>query len=506
MRGFIWRTDMQATNIRYIWGDNISFKRFDMHGHAYLYDVATNQIVSLAGDLAAALDTATASRGAIVGSLAEVREQLDPDIAEMIDAGMLVRQRNAEVTKPYCDCCYDNKVAGQMEQLVLESTEQCNLRCRYCCFSGAYAQQRCHGSRHMSFEMMRKAIDYFCENSSRQDSPTVSFYGGEPTLNWLAVSRAIDHILSLPTWRDRVLVTIDTNGFNVSNEKLAFLMDRNVSLQVSLDGPLDIHDTNRIAVDGAPSWARVMDFLARVRERDPHYFKTKVVLACTICPPYEVERIVEFFETDPLVKELPVVCGDFEEEGVDSHSVFGAACGARTYSEGFTPALRRYDAAVKEGRRGELPLVLSSMLDRVFIRFFGREISPLGNTLPPNGICSPGIRRHYVDVEGNYHICEKVGRDNPIGHIDSGLDKSRIEVLLDTYRDHCQQLCNDCWAARICSMCFATVMRDGRISLEKRREECETERSVALGTITRFLDAERVRPGAYNFVKEIMVK
>ncbi|MBD3196382.1 MAG: 4Fe-4S cluster-binding domain-containing protein [Candidatus Lokiarchaeota archaeon] len=69
--------------------------------------------------------------------------------------------------------------------LALESTQDCNLRCKYCIYSNMYELTRNREQKSMSFEIAKKGISYiynFIKNRYNNEF-TVSFYGGEPLLN-----------------------------------------------------------------------------------------------------------------------------------------------------------------------------------------------------------------------------------------------------------------------------------------------------------------------------------
>lgn len=48
---------------------------------------------------------------------------------------------------------------NRMNQLVLQVTQKCNLRCSYCVYSGDY-KNRNHSQKEMSWETAKEAVDY----------------------------------------------------------------------------------------------------------------------------------------------------------------------------------------------------------------------------------------------------------------------------------------------------------------------------------------------------------
>ena len=72
-------------------------------------------------------------------------------------------------------------------------TQQCNLRCEYCAYSGIY-DNRTHSNKRMSFETAKKSIDFFLDHSRDSESIAFGFYGGEPLLEASLIEKCIDYI------------------------------------------------------------------------------------------------------------------------------------------------------------------------------------------------------------------------------------------------------------------------------------------------------------------------
>ena len=81
-----------------------------------------------------------------------------------------------------------------MGNLILQVTQQCNLRCKYCAYSGNY-YNRSHTSERMDFETAQKAIDFYLARSDKADQLAVSFYGGEPLLEFELIKKKTHFII-----------------------------------------------------------------------------------------------------------------------------------------------------------------------------------------------------------------------------------------------------------------------------------------------------------------------
>ena len=83
------------------------------------------------------------------------------------------------------------KVSANAKTLIIELTEQCNLRCSYCVFDDNYENERSHSSKKISIDLAKKSIDDFLTRTS--DEAYIIFYGGEPLLEFKIIKELTDY-------------------------------------------------------------------------------------------------------------------------------------------------------------------------------------------------------------------------------------------------------------------------------------------------------------------------
>ena len=86
----------------------------------------------------------------------------------------------------------EHYVSHRIHQLVLQVTQNCNLRCDYCVYSGNY-DNRTHSNKVMSFDIAKKAMDYLILHSDELDEIVIGFYGGEPLLNFELIKKCVEY-------------------------------------------------------------------------------------------------------------------------------------------------------------------------------------------------------------------------------------------------------------------------------------------------------------------------
>ena len=160
----------------------------------------------------------------------------------------------------------------QPSGVYLNPTELCNLDCTYCYLPG---EQRSGGS-HMPAEKLIAALgklrDYFRTVMPEGRKPRAIFHGAEPLMNKAAVFAAID------TFADDFAFGVQTNGTLLDDAAAEFLTARNVSIGLSLDGPIaGITDATR------RTWAgnSVHDKVLRAMDRLKGYGLWSVIATCT---------------------------------------------------------------------------------------------------------------------------------------------------------------------------------------------------------------------------------
>ena len=350
---------------------------------------------------------------------------------------------------------------NSFNQLILEMTACCNLQCKYCIYGEHYPSTRTSSSRNMDFSTAKAAVNYYMANFKRKynrnpnASPSVGFYGGEPLLQFEMIRQVVEYIEENFSFYPDIKFTITTNGLLLSDSVRRYLVAHDFAVIVSLDGYKENHDRNRVTPTGATSFDKVYANIKAFQHEFPDYGKFGI----SACYDYRTDllQMDDFFRKENLfIIKLSQVSGtnttyydDFTEKE------------KRRHFDQYEILKNRFFDTVKNGRLPHNSL-LFPLFGTAYAEFaFHPMIREKRPTFSPyTAACIPGDKI-YVTADGNFHMCERVPHDMPIGSIASGLDYTTIATLISRYNERVCDDCPSCPMTKVCGLCYAVVRSGG---------------------------------------------
>lgn len=190
----------------------------------------------------------------------------------------------------------------------------CNLACSYC----YYLKKKDLYSAHESFRMDDSILEeYIKQHIKTSPNPEITFswHGGEPTVLGLDYFKKITKIQKKhmrPGYR--ITNGIQTNGTLMDDEWARFFADEGFAVGLSLDGPPNLHDKNRLTKTGNPTHKQVIQGYELLRRHQVYCDILCVVNADNVRHPSEVYGFFKDIEARyisflPLVVQHPDVPG-----------------------------------------------------------------------------------------------------------------------------------------------------------------------------------------------------
>lgn len=362
-----------------------------------------------------------------------------------------------------------------LTQLTLSVTEDCNFRCKYCVYSGFYQYTRSHSNKYMDFTVAKKAIDYYFSllNEGKRYNPlrkpAIGFYGGEPLLNFKLIKKCVEYLES--TYANyEVLYSMTTNGSLLDKEKANWLTKHDFSIFISLDGPEEEHNRHRVYRNGKGTFKDVMKNISSIMAGKYENVRALPVFDWRT----DLFKLEKFFSG----KDIPPLAVVSMVNNID----WG------TYYEQFTredriafleqlkKARNCYFESLSCQRNSEKRSFFELLVGLDCVRDLLGSISIVSQDplMPITGACVPGTKI-FVDVGGNFHVCERINDKYPIGNVNKGLNFERIKELISTYINHMDK-CPDCEVSRNCRQCFPRFMADnGFLSSSKVCKNVESK-------------------------------
>lgn len=464
-------------------------KLFNTEYNNYMYDLGTGKVIVLDDNSYLFLSDLLSKQNNMsyeslinnttLYSLSYVRELMDVFIKE----NLLKAPEFEHLYHPKHYELLEEEVNNNLQQLILELTGKCNLRCGYCIYNDNCKDNRNFISNDMSFEVAKAAIDHAKKHAGNRIA--ITFYGGEPLLKMDLMKWCIEY--SLENLSDKDLTFSLTTNLTLMNKEIAEYLASIPKLSVvcSVDGPEKIHNSYRKYIDGRGSFKDALHglkCLAKAFEKSSNIILFNTVFA----PPYSIQKLDEieqFFNSLdwlPNGTTLTVTYPNYESVQ-DEYKEFDKI----RLNPKYVPAKLNSLNPMWLWKKKQIISCedLDDKSKKIFVndktkllldvhkRFISDKPYPI---FPFLSCCVPGSRRLYVNVDGKFFVCERVGNSPDIGNVFDGLNIEKIrKYYVDNFAEKFEA-CKNCWAVRICHMCYANCYNSSGVDITKMHMMCET--------------------------------
>ncbi|MGB0460326.1 MAG: anaerobic sulfatase maturase [Opitutales bacterium] len=181
----------------------------------------------------------------------------------------------------------------------------CNLDCKYC----FYLEKEQLYPENEKWKMSDERLEVFVRDYiAAQPGPevTFAFQGGEPTLLGVNYFRKVVAFQKQYAQGKTIANAFQTNGTLLNDEWGAFLAENNFLVGLSIDGPEDVHNANRVDKKGRDSYKDVMRGLNILRKHKVEFNTLTCVNSVTVQHP---KRIYKFLKSigSKYIQFIPIV-------------------------------------------------------------------------------------------------------------------------------------------------------------------------------------------------------
>ena len=193
----------------------------------------------------------------------------------------------------------------RIQLLVVQPTPFCNIDCRYC-----YLPDRANKAV-VAEETLANLFSQVFASGWASDGLTVVWHTGEPMVLPIDFYRRAFRLIDrLKPPALTLTHAFQTNGTLIDDAWCAFLLEHQVSVGVSIDGPRHFHDINRVTRAGRGTFERTIAGIRRLRRHGVPFHVISVLSAASLAAPREM---FDFYVSEGISH----VCFNVEESEGD---------------------------------------------------------------------------------------------------------------------------------------------------------------------------------------------
>ncbi|GEN73677.1 radical SAM/SPASM domain-containing protein [Chryseobacterium lathyri] len=337
----------------------------------------------------------------------------------------------------------DKKIPNQedleehpLTNISLNVAQVCNLSCVYC--YGVDGEYGLKGK--MNEETAFKSIDFLVKQSKNQKNITITFFGGEPMLNYPLIKKCVDYSREQAEKHNKAIkFSITTNGTKFNKEVNKYLNDNKFNVIVSFDGDQETQDKNRPFRGGQGSYEKTLPKIQEfLKSRDGNATARATVTNHTSDLKLLKTRLKEigFKHANATVATVSEYAND--NRGVSSINLEDEMM--KDIYDAENNEAREILASIK-GRKSLNALGSSKILNLVF---------SLKEKEKNKFACGVGRRMVGIAINGDVYPCHRfVGEDKfKLGNVDNFEEGRRKEYSVSFLDKH--PVCSKCWAKYQC--------------------------------------------------------
>lgn len=455
----------------------------------YVFDVNTDSINFIDDKLYSALSLLQK------GECDKIPKKMLIEIDNMRNNGLL-KSNKPKVMKHPVTNNLEYYLTHRVEGITLQVTQECNFRCRYCPYSQNNSVTRKHMNKKMSLETAKKGIDFLQTRCRDTERVSVGFYGGEPLLEFDLIEKIIRYARKKLNGK-AIWFNMTTNCSLLNLNMLKFLVENDLHITISIDGPKDIHDNNRkFASNNCGTFDAVIKKIAIIEREYPEYLKNNVSFNVVLDPSKEFNCINQMFLNYDIFKNSSMVQSSvIDDTFSDAKNVY-----SKKYIEEFSYESFLIFASYLGWLQKE-NLSAASLQKLVHYDHLKKVLGSrtITEEMSHGGPCIIGARKLFMDYKGGFFPCERVNEAScvmQIGTVEEGFDIKKIDTLLNACK-LTESKCKNCWAINHCTICAGQIDDGKQLSVEKKLALCEKQREKAEYTLQEYIAIKEIKAGGY---------
>ncbi len=329
-----------------------------------------------------------------------------------------------------------------LKQISLNVTHKCNLHCDYC-----YGEDGSYGGPavHMSRDTARQAVDFLMKESGSDKICRITFFGGEPLLNFDLVKYVVKYARNESSKRNKELhLGMTSNGILMNDDKADFLIKEKIEVTFSIDGPKEIQDNNRRLKGNKEQssydlvYPKILKYIEKAEKNNSFYAFRATLTRPALINMYDVVDFFHGFKTKKIIYDTAEYKHGISPRGLaiteDDLNIYRQK--VKEVAEGFRKKHSKYDS------------------------LFSGPLNAIKKKTRRNNYClSAGILYVGVSAQGDLFPCHRfVGyKGTKLGNVWEGFDKEDWQRRYAKVHIFNSKVCSRCWIRYYCGgLCPAT--------------------------------------------------
>ncbi len=189
------------------------------------------------------------------------------EILEILKTRLVLVPDKYDELRSYENILKKLKFDTSFQTFTILITRSCNFKCVYCY---EHTNQLLLLEKHMDKHIADKTIDFINGRSRNSKKIKVIFYGGEPLLNTKLLTYLMDRLEHHQN--QKIIFELITNGYLVNDlwEKYKNYFKKFKQIQITLDGPPEIHNKLRPLQRKLPTFEKIIEGIKLLTDNRIH--------------------------------------------------------------------------------------------------------------------------------------------------------------------------------------------------------------------------------------------
>jgi len=351
--------------------------------------------------------------------------------------------------------------------LMLFVTTACNLKCKYCYEKD---ELKYTNPQNLSKTNIDKIIINFFKKSGERRDLRITFFGGEPFLNFPLIKHGVEFSKKLAKKLGKeISFSVTTNGTLLTPRISDFLVKHSFSVMLSLDGDKDNNDQYRRFINGSGSYDVVHRNAQYLLKKQLKNKKLPLMIRCTMTSNNkDMDKLYEFFSS----------------EFIGARIMLGESTGTAECSNIWDvplPTTKEQDGIVfelaenLEEKINKSPYQYEGLIDSLGILHEKIQYGSFNDGMCY--MCGLGRNMLAVSSNGNMYPCHRFVGNNKfiIGNIETDVHKDKLEKLYSQLIENYKTYCTKCWARNFCGGdCPAYLAKEDGSFSPPNKKRCDS--------------------------------